>query len=332
MKAMILTAGKGERLLPLTRKYPKPLFPVGDRPALFYIFDLLKEYGIKDVILNLHHQGEVLKKRLQDGSEFGLRISYSEEEELLGTGGGVKKASSFWNGEDILVINGDNILELNLEKLLQVHRAHRPAATMVVRPRIQNQDYTPLYLAENGFVKSIGGKAENLPSYAFLGVQILSPEFLRYLPEHGPACLIEDGYRQVLKARHNIASFLSTGYWREISTPKLYWEANWDFLKGRCPSYFYRGREEFTRRGIHAGKGIELGPRINFYYPVYLGEGCRIGGGSVLGPAALVGAGSVVGEGCKLENVVMWPETEVKPHGAIKNLVITPFGRLTLEW
>lgn len=331
MRAMILTAGKGERLLPLTRKYPKPLFPVGDRPVLFYLFDLLKEYGIKDVVLNLHHQGEALKNRLQDGSEFGLRISYSEEEELLGTGGGVKKASSFWDGEDILVVNGDNILELNLEKLLQVHRAQRPAATMVVKPRSPNQAYTPLYLAENGGVKAIGGQAEESPGFAFLGVQILSPEFLRFLPEHGPACLIEDGYRKALKAHRKIATFTSTGYWREISTPEFYWEANADFLKGRSPAYFYRGREEFTRRGIHAGKGLELGPLINFYYPVYLGDGCRIGGGSVLGPAALVGAGASVGEGCKLRNVVMWPETEVRAHGDLHDLVITPFGKLSLE-
>jgi NDP-sugar pyrophosphorylase family protein len=331
MKAMILTAGKGERLLPLTRKYPKPLFPVGDRPVLFYLFDLLKEYGIKDVVLNLHHQGEILKKRLQDGGEFGLRISYSEEEELLGTGGGVKKASPFWDGEDVLVINGDNILELNLEKLLQVHRAHRPAATMVVKPRTPSQSYTPLYLDPEGFVKAIGGKAADTPGFAFLGAQILSPEFLRFLPEHGPACLIEDGYRKALKARRRIATFTSTGYWREISTPEFYWEANADFLKGRSPLYFYRGREEFTRRGIHAGKGIQLGPRINFYYPVYLGDGCRIGGVSVLGPAALVGAGAAVGEECKLRNVVMWPQTEVLAHSDLHDLIITPFGKLSLE-
>ncbi len=330
MKAMILSAGKGERLLPLTRKFPKPLFPVGDRPVLFYIFDLLKEYGIKDVILNLHHQGEVLKRRLGDGSALGLRLSYSEEEELLGTGGGVKKASPAWDGEEILVINGDNILDLNLQKLIQVHRASRPVATMVVKPRAPHQSYTPLYLSEDGLVKSIGGKADGAPGFAFLGVQILSPEFLRFLPEHGPACLIEDGYRRALKAHRRIATFTSTGYWREISTPEFYWEANSDFLKGRSPAYFYRGREEFTRRGIHAGKSLQLGPRINFYYPVYLGDGCRIGGGSVLGPSALLGAGATVGDGCRLSNVVMWPETEVKAASELKDVVITPFGRLAL--
>ena len=326
MKAMILTAGKGTRLLPLTRKVPKPLFPVGDRPLLLYLFDLLKEYGIKEIVLNLHHLGNLIEKKIGTGEELGLRITYSPEERLLGTGGGVKKASPLWEEEEILVINGDNLLELNLEKLIQVHRATKAVATMALRPRKPSDVYTPIYLDENNLVKSIGGKEKN-PAFVFLGAQILSPKFIDLLPRRTPACLIEDGYQVALRGRRPVACFISTGYWKEISTLPLYGEANRDFLRGKSPSYFYRGREEFTRRGIYPGKNHRLGPRISFYFPVYLGDNCRIGGQSVLGPSALVGSGSTIGENCRLENAFLWPGSKIRKGSNLKNLIVTPFGR-----
>lgn len=96
MKAMILAAGKGTRLAPLTDDYPKALFPVGDRPVVAYLFDLCKQYGIKEVVINLHHRGSLIEETLGDGSRYSLRVSYSREEKLLGTGGGVRKAREFW--------------------------------------------------------------------------------------------------------------------------------------------------------------------------------------------------------------------------------------------
>jgi len=326
MKAMILTAGKGTRLLPLTRKLPKPLFPVGDRPLLLYLFDLLKEYGIKEVVLNLHHLGGRIEKEIGDGRNFGIRVTYSPEEKLLGTGGGLKRASSIWGEEDILVINGDNLLELNLEKLIQFHRATQAVATMALRPRKSSDDYTPIYLDENSLLRTIGGGAPG-PSFVFLGAQILSPQFIQLLPRRSPASLL-DGYKAALRGARPVAGLISTGYWKEISTLELYREANLDFLRGKSPSYFYRGREEFTRRGIHAGKNNRLGPRISFYYPVYLGDNCRIGGGSVFGPSVLIGSGCTVGENCRLENVFIWPGSKVRKGSTLQNLVLTPYGRV----
>ncbi len=330
MKAMILTAGEGRRLAPLTKRLPKPLFPVGDRSPLLYLFDLLREYGIKDVVLNLHHRGEEIVRYLEENNHPGTRITYSQEDKLLGTGGGIRNAQHFWEGEDVLVVNGDNLLDLNLEKLLQQHRAKGAVATMAVRPLKAGSSYTPIHLNEKSLVKTIGGKGAG-PAYAFIGVQILRPEFFDALPAKGPAHLIEDGYSKLLHSRKKIAAYVTTGYWKEFSTFDLYWEANLDFLRGRSPAYYYRGRENFTRRGIHSGKDSRTGRRNRFYYPVYLGRNSTIGGGSTLGPLVMVGAGAVIGEDCRLENVVIWPNSKIRKGSRLKNVIMTPFGKVKIK-
>ena len=122
-----------------------------------------------------------------------------------------------------------------------------------------------------------------------------------------------------------------TGYWREISTMQGYWEANMDFIKGKSPPYYYRGREEFTRRGIYAGKNCSLGPRVKFYFPVYLGEKSRVGSGCVLGPLVLIGNECRIGDNCRLENVILWPGCKIRKGSHLKDLIVTPFGKVKLK-
>ena len=326
MKAMILSAGLGTRLKPLSDYRPKPLFPVGDRPAVTYLFSLLKQYGIKEAIMNLHHRGDLIREELGDGNEFTLKITYSPEKKLLGTGGGVRKASSLWGADDILVINGDNILDVNLNKVYRHHQAAEAAATMLLKPRKADSSYTPVFLNREGLVSGIGSNGSG-NGYIFTGVQILSPLFLSFLPKKGAAGLVSDGYRKVLRSRKKkavIAAAITTGYWREISTLSGYWEANQDFLKGKLPSAFYRGREEFTRRGLHLGKGCRIGARVNFYSPVYLGNGCEIGEGTTLGGRVLIGTGGTVGKNCRLENVILWPGSSIEAGTNLKEAIVTP--------
>ncbi|MEA1926897.1 MAG: NDP-sugar synthase [Candidatus Auribacterota bacterium] len=331
MKAIILAAGEGTRLSPLTDDWPKPLFPVGDRPVITYLFELLKRYGIKDIVLNLHHLEDQIESVLGDGSRYSVRISYSEEEDLLGTGGGVRRASRFWKGEDVLVINGDNLLDLNLERLRLTHQATESSATMVLEPMGAHQEYTPIYMDKDSRIEAIGGQSQSSPAYVFIGTQILGSDFIKLFPAKGPACLVNDGYMKVLHSRKKnlrLGGFITTGYWREISTFKGYWEANMDFLRGKSPSYFYRGREEFTRRGLHVGKDCSIGPHVTFNGPVYLGDSCEIGTGTTLGSHALVGAGTTIGERCHLQNVIIWSGSKIRRGSRLQDLIITPFGKV----
>lgn len=330
IKAMLLSAGKGKRLLPLTRHYPKPLFPVGDRPCLLYLIELLRDRGFRDLIINLHHLGDVIADYLGGGEAFGVRISYSREEKLLGTGGGVRKAFPLVKPEEnLLVLNGDILTDTDPTRLVRLQQAKSPIATMGLRARPADSPYTAVRIGTKSLVSGIGGEGAG-PSYFFPGIQLLTRAFVENLSGPSPLCLVADGYLPALRKGLPVAGLPGAGYWREIGTIEAYWAANLDFLRGKSPAYFYRGREDFTRRGIHAGKRAQLGQRVSFKYPVYLGDDCTVGSECVLGPHVLVGSGCRIGENCRLENVLLWPETTVRKNSRISNTIITPFGRVAL--
>src|SRR5688572_6733281 len=133
MRAMILAAGFGTRLRPLTNVMPKPLLPVAGTPLIVWNLLLLRRYRFHDVMINLHYLGPMIQQALGDGSQFGLRLEYSPEPVILGTGGGIKQVEPFFNGEPFLVLNGDTLFELDLDTVIAFHREREAAATMVLR-------------------------------------------------------------------------------------------------------------------------------------------------------------------------------------------------------
>ncbi|MFO0707084.1 MAG: nucleotidyltransferase family protein [Nitrospira sp.] len=132
MKAMILAAGLGTRLRPLTNTIPKPLLPSAARLIVWNLL-LLKRHGFRDVVINLHHLGPMIEQALGDGSRFGLRLIYSHEPVILGTGGGIKQAELHFSGEPVLILNGDTLFELDLGALCSFHRERKALATLVLR-------------------------------------------------------------------------------------------------------------------------------------------------------------------------------------------------------
>ncbi len=178
---MILAAGLGTRLRPLTLDRPKPLLDVHGRPLIEYNLLLLRRYGIVDVIINLHHQGDALRAALGSGDTLGVRIVYSPEDPLLDTGGAIKNAASLLGDDDFLVLNGDTIIDLPLDALLAAHRARRAAATLVLRHDPEQQRYGLVEIdGEERIRRFLGRPAEvdtALVPYMFAGVHVLSSRF-----------------------------------------------------------------------------------------------------------------------------------------------------------
>ena len=140
---MVLAAGQGTRLRQLTDSIPKALVPVAGRPMIEYALLLLRHYGIREVIINLHHFGEQIERHLGDGKKLGLEISYSEEPELLDTGGGLLKAKPFLQNETFIAINTDALIDLNLAALIDFHDKMNAAATLVLRPDARADQSAP---------------------------------------------------------------------------------------------------------------------------------------------------------------------------------------------
>ena len=158
MKAMILAAGLGTRLRPLTDTIPKPLLPVEGLPLIVWNLLLLRAGGIREVIINLHYLGSMIEEALGDGSRWDMRITYSHEAELLGTGGGLKAAEWFFDGQPFLVMNGDTLIDLDLQAFLDFHDVQGGVATLVLRDDPQAAQWGAVETDAQGHILRIIGQ------------------------------------------------------------------------------------------------------------------------------------------------------------------------------
>ena len=238
MKAMVLAAGLGIRLRPLTESVPKPLLPVGPYPLLVWNLLLLRRHGVEHVMINLHYLGEQIRQTLGDGSHWDMRFSYSQEPVLLGTGGGIKRVEEFFDDGPFLVLNGDTIADLDLSQLVACHRKREALATMALRDDPDVEHWGVVETDEDDRVLRICGKGcavqtDDLPSYRrmFAGVHVLDPCMLRHVP-HGCSSSIIDAYVWWLERGAMVAGYVFSGYWSDVGTPQRYAQVRRDVEAG----------------------------------------------------------------------------------------------------
>jgi NDP-sugar pyrophosphorylase family protein len=221
---MVLAAGRGTRLAPLTNTTPKPLVPVAGRPLLEHILSLLRAGGIEDVVVNLHHLGHVIEQHLGDGSRFGLRIRYSWEDPILDTGGGIKRAEPLLAGEPFVVINGDSLLEIQLREVIDFHRARGGVATMVVRHDPQAAEYGLIELDSNDRVRRLvglppGEVTDPLRGFMFPGLHVFEPAIFDWMEADVPYSIVRVTYPKLLAAGLSVYGYITGARWVTIDTP-----------------------------------------------------------------------------------------------------------------
>jgi NDP-sugar pyrophosphorylase family protein len=233
MKAMVLAAGLGTRLRPLTNDRPKALVEVGGRTLLEIVLTRLRDFGVRDVIVNVHHFAEMIESYLQANKNFGMHIEISGEEDLLlDTGGGLKRAGWFFQNRDdekepFILHNVDVISNIDFAEMLKFHCAKNALATLAVQKR-----ETSRYLL---FDESLGlcgrksardGKtemvrpAQNPEALAFSGIHIISPRFISMMTEQGVFSII-DSYLRIAAQGERIVAFRADQYfWRDVGKPE----------------------------------------------------------------------------------------------------------------
>lgn len=207
MKAMILAAGRGERLRPLTERLPKPLVPVAGRPLLLHQLEWLAAAGVRDVVINLHHLGEQIVEAVGDGGAFGLRVRYSRESMLLETGGGIVQALPLLGDQTFLILNGDIYTDLPLDRL-PAALAPGMLGHLVVTPRPGFRERGD-FEVENGRVTSRG------ESYVYCGIALLHPEALA--GRHAEPFSLREVFFELLDAGRLSAQVWS-GRWTDLGT------------------------------------------------------------------------------------------------------------------
>ncbi len=232
---MILAAGLGQRLRPLTNTIPKPLLPIAGTPLIVWNLLLLKRHGFHNVVINLHHLGPMIEQAIGNGSKYGLRIYYSHEPVILGTGGGIKQAEPNFSGEPVLVLNGDTLFDLDLGALCNVHLQRKAAATLVLRTDAEAARWGLVEIdSDHRVVRITGrGKSEAGPTQPrmFAGIHILHPRLLREVPK-GKESSIIDVYVSAIQRNEVVVGYDLTGYWSDIGTPERYAQAEHDAARG----------------------------------------------------------------------------------------------------
>lgn len=223
-KAMLLAAGLGTRLRPLTDETPKPMLPMDGHPLIAYNLGLLQNAGIRDVVINLHYFGEQITDYCGDGSQWGMRISYSEEPEILGSGGGLKNAAPFFGDSPFIAINADTLMGIDLKKIVAAFNPEH-AGLMVTCP-VQPDDEFGRVTVQDGHIVGF-----NDGDVTFAGVQIVTPKLIAQLPT-GKSSVIQDGYIPLIAGGAIFDAVLHTGYWNDIGTVDRYEKTRIDILDG----------------------------------------------------------------------------------------------------
>ena len=232
MKAIVLCAGKGERLRPLTETTPKPMIPIDNKPVLEYIIHLLKKYGIREIAINTSYLPEKIKEYFGDGEKFGVDIIYSFEPEMLGTSGALNNFRDFLNtNEPFLVFYGDNITDIDLNKMLEFHKQKKSVATLALRKKpVTKKPASLVFMDENLRITKLVEKpsdelfAELCKDYYFSnsGIYILEPEILKFIPK-GFSDFAYDIFPKLLKENLNLYGFMMDEYYfREIGKIEKY--------------------------------------------------------------------------------------------------------------
>ena len=222
MRAMILAAGFGTRMRPLTDTLPKALVPVAGRPLIEYTLLFVKSHGIEEVVLNLHHLGHLLRDALGDGSAYGLRITYSPEDPILDTGGGIKNAQPFLDGEPFLVLNADTILDFDLTALLAAHQRTHAIGTLLLRPNPDEGQYGVIETDRRGVIRRIRGEPSAievngpLSRLMFTGCQVLEPRIFETMPEGRAFSTTHEFYPQLIHRGETLQSFVHSGPWMVV--------------------------------------------------------------------------------------------------------------------
>ncbi len=235
MKALVLSAGYGERLKPLTGTTPKPLLEAGGRPLIHYPLLMLRRAGILDVAVNIHHLGEKIKSALGDGGQLGLRIAYSPEPKLAGTGGPLLALRDFFGADSFVLLNCDTLSDLDLRAMIEFHRARATTATFLLRACAEDDPYSRIECDDEMRIRRMrllkgraAGEFNDFPAdmseavaatlrpYMYCGVMVCEPEVLTMTPAAAPFGLMNEVFAPALARGATLRGYFHDGYFRTV--------------------------------------------------------------------------------------------------------------------
>jgi len=344
MKAMILAAGKGTRVRPITHTIPKPMIPILQKPVMEFLLELLREHGFTEVMVNVSHLAEEIENYFRDGQRFGVEIAYSfegriEDGELigdaLGSAGGLKKIQNFQRFFDdtFVVLCGDALIDLDLSEAVRRHREKGALASMITKrvPREQVSSYGVVVTDEDGRVRSFQEKpdvADAASDMINTGIYIFEPEVLDYVPSGVPFDIGSDLFPKLVESGAPFYALPMEFEWVDIGKVPDYWQAIRSVLQGHVRQVQIPGKQ--VRPGVYTGLNVAANwDKIKVQGPIYVGGMTRIeDGATIIGPA-MIGPSCHICENATIDNSIIFDYSRIGPGVRLVEKLV--FGRYCVD-
>ncbi|MDZ5634605.1 NDP-sugar synthase [Janthinobacterium sp. GMG1] len=339
MKAMILAAGKGTRVQPLTYDLPKPMIPILGKPVMAYLVEHLAQHGVTDIMVNVSYLHEKIEEYFGEGHQFGVRIGYSFEgytndasevvPQPLGSAGGMKKIQEFGGFFDdtTIVLCGDALIDLDLEAALREHRSKGALASVITLevPWDKVSSYGVVVSDDDGRIRAFQEKpaqADALSNCVSTGIYIIEPAVLDLIPAGQPFDIGSELFPLLVAQGLPFYAQKRQYNWIDIGSIKDYWEVLQSVLLGNVAHLHVPGTQ--IADGVWAGLNTSIdwsgGTRIEG--PVYIGSGCRIEAGTTIIGPAWIGHGSHVCGGAEVVRSVLFEYTRVLPGVVLDEMIV----------
>ncbi|MDW8322019.1 MAG: NDP-sugar synthase [Armatimonadota bacterium] len=360
MQGIIIAGGFGTRFRPLTYTRPKPLMPILNRPLLEYQVALLKAHGVTEIVFATNYMAEAIEEHFGDGSRFGVKMRYAQEEQPLGTAGAIRNAAkSLWRQESVAVFNGDIVTDFNLGAIIALHRRRGARATIALKAVPSPNPYGVIDLDNDGRVLAWREPTEEQKKalaanpnveqtgwdYINAGFYVLEPEVIESIPEGRAVSIEREIYPRMIAQGEGLYGAPAEGYWVDVAGPAHYWKVTNDLLRGRVnvslPGAPYsEGLWCMARAQVrctldsgavaHVGEGAVLEEGVRLRGTVVIGAGCHVERGCVLEDCVLL-EGVRVGECAILTRVICDRNVFIDAGSRIVEAVIAAGSRIERE-
>jgi NDP-sugar pyrophosphorylase family protein len=321
MKALIMAAGYGTRLEPLTLAVPKPMVPIVNLPTMQHNIELLKRYGFRKVIANIHYYPEQIENYFGDGHDFGVHLSYSYEKELLGTAGGVKRMADLIEIEDtFLILSSDALTDINLKRIVSYHKKKNALITVALAKVREVSQFGVVIQDKDG--KIIGFQEKPKPEEAQsdmvnAGIYVIEPEILKMIPD-GFYDFGKELFPKLVEEKAPLYGYPMVEYWNDVGGLDKYIRSSYDAMKGivqiRIPG-------KRIGRSTWIGARVDIDRSARFEGSVIIGDRCSIGK-DVYIKDSVIGDKCVIEDGSVITGSVLWSDTIFEKGAQIDRSVI----------
>src|SRR5215813_1146529 len=321
MKAVVMAGGEGSRLRPLTVKRPKPMVPIVGKPVMEHILNLLKRHGITEVVVTVQYLASNIEDYFGNGSQFGMRITYSREDTPLGTAGSVKNAEEQLT-EPFLVISGDALTDYNLTGIIEYHQEKKSLATLMLAHVPNPLEYGVIITNEDGHITEFLEKpswGEVFSDTINTGIYVLDPQIFSYFEKDKQFDFSQELFPMMLRKGDPIYGYIANGYWCDVGNLAEYMRANADVLQGRV-NVQISGTD--LGGGVWAEDGVEVAPDAQIFGPVWLGHDAKIKDNVMIHGPSAVGPYAIVDDRAQIDRSVVWSNSYIGERAELRGALV----------